>query len=330
MNETLQAGRLRVILGELHEGAGIGEGDDASRPNARLKRAGAAFHGERALGDDHLRVPDGSDADGDGFTHLGFEGGDGGVLLAVALGGGGGFVDGGDGGRMKSSSSSSKEATGAVTMRGAVRLCLTRSVRLEAIWERGRKARKRPSKMRRMRPPRFATSTRPLTGSPLSSARVSALRASAFLESPPEDFFSAVILFLCGGRRAALGGGADAPRRRTRREARSTRREDAFLSGTRAARGGARGTPASPPSGIARESRPSSRIAVRAESRAWVAPGEGYAAPPQRRGPLIDPRSLFRQSAERRSFGRSSWRHVIDAPRTRALARLFSLRKSVI
>ena len=110
--------------------------DDARRSDPQLKRAGAAFHGERALGDDDLRVLDGGDADGDGLAHLGFEGGDGGVFLAVALGGGAGrrrrrrgrdeililVVEGGE---------------GAVTVRGAVRVSLTRRVRLEAIWERG-------------------------------------------------------------------------------------------------------------------------------------------------------------------------------------------------
>jgi hypothetical protein len=88
------------------------------------------------------------------------------------------------GGGTKSSSSSSKDARGAVTVLGAVtRVLFTFRVRLEAICDKGRNARNRPLNTRRMSPPRFATSTRPFTGSPFSSARISAFFASAFLES---------------------------------------------------------------------------------------------------------------------------------------------------
>mmetsp|Transcript_5121 Transcript_5121/g.23053 ORF Transcript_5121/g.23053 Transcript_5121/m.23053 type:complete len:421 (+) Transcript_5121:193-1455(+) len=92
------------------------------------------------------------------------------------------------------SSSSSKDARGAVTALGALffLLRLTSRVLEEVICESGRKARKRPLRTRRMRPPRLATSTRPLTGSPFSSARISAFLASVLLESPSSSSFLAL------------------------------------------------------------------------------------------------------------------------------------------
>ena len=165
---------------------------------------------------------DGSDADGDGFTHLGFEGGDGGVLLAVALGGRR-FVDGGDGGRDKEILLLVVERgdRGAVTMRRAVRLCLTRSVRLEAIWEREEgaeatveDAEDEAAAVRHLDASADGLAALERAGQRLARLGVLGVAAGGLL-------LSAVILFLCRGRRAALGGGADAPRRRTRREARS-------------------------------------------------------------------------------------------------------------
>mmetsp|Transcript_14034 Transcript_14034/g.52628 ORF Transcript_14034/g.52628 Transcript_14034/m.52628 type:complete len:266 (+) Transcript_14034:664-1461(+) len=83
-----------------------------------------------------------------------------------------------------SSSSSSKLASGAVTVNGDIfRAPFSFSVRLEAICDNGRNARNRPLNTRKINPPRFATSTRPETGSPFSNARVSAFFASAFFES---------------------------------------------------------------------------------------------------------------------------------------------------
>ena len=62
-------------------------------------------------------------------------------------------------------------------------MLFTFRVRLEAICDKGRNARNRPLNTRRMSPPRFATSTRPFTGSPFARALVSAFFASEFLES---------------------------------------------------------------------------------------------------------------------------------------------------
>mmetsp|Transcript_33661 Transcript_33661/g.84713 ORF Transcript_33661/g.84713 Transcript_33661/m.84713 type:complete len:502 (-) Transcript_33661:172-1677(-) len=115
------------------------------------------------------------------------------AAMAAGLPGAGGAAAAGTGAGRGASSSSSKDERGPVRSFW-VRVWLWRplmlAVRLDAIWDKGRKARKRPLKMRRISPPRFATSTRPNTGSPVSRASASAFLASSFFWGPLAGFLA--------------------------------------------------------------------------------------------------------------------------------------------
>ena len=104
----------------------------------------------------------------------------------------------------------------------------------------GRNARNRPLNTRKMSPPRFATSTRPFTGSPFARALVSAFFASEFLES---SAFLPLPTLRRGRRRGVAGvAGALLARARTPRprDAETARRAIGVLGAPDDARAGAR------------------------------------------------------------------------------------------
>mmetsp|Transcript_1513 Transcript_1513/g.5727 ORF Transcript_1513/g.5727 Transcript_1513/m.5727 type:complete len:308 (-) Transcript_1513:482-1405(-) len=81
VDESLQPGRLGIVLRELHKGAKVGEGDNLRGcSDAGLEPFDTALLDQRALGDDDLLVGNVGDLHLDDLTHLRLERGDGGVL----------------------------------------------------------------------------------------------------------------------------------------------------------------------------------------------------------------------------------------------------------